>query len=230
VSGEPGAEVASSVAAVAILNHLKKIEKIKPIDLQDALIHAHSNIIMGTTTALIVVIERSGSFMCASVGDSAMYSIDKDGKVATQIEQMRVVGPGSSIFRFMMLRNVVGSVLGTEGDLQIYFKQGTLDPGESLLLLSDGITDNLVIKTQEGNVSDCTGVEDLKSIIGHDREIGKIVTRIRKEIWRRMEDKVELKEKDKSLLIKPDDFAMIGFTLREKAPQKKKKSPKKKRS
>jgi serine/threonine protein phosphatase PrpC len=216
VSGEPGAEAASSVAAFAILNYLKKRENITSIDLQDALIHGHNNIIMGSTTALIVVIEKDGSFICASVGDCALYSLDKNGEIKLQIEPMRAVGKGSAIFRFMMLRNLVGSVLGTREDLDIYSKKGKLDPGEFLLLMSDGITDNLKIKTKEGNVDDCSGEYDLAKIIGKQADVKKIVGKIKNEVWHRIQDKVEVKEENESLIIKPDDFALIGFKLKEK--------------
>jgi serine/threonine protein phosphatase PrpC len=228
VSGKPGAEAASSIATIAILNHLKKRDKLTTVDLQDALIHGHNNIIIGSTTALVVVIEKNGRFISASVGDSALYSIDKSKNLKLQIEPMRAVGKGSAIFRFMMLRNLVGSVLGTQGDLDIYLKDGKLDPGESLLLMTDGISDNLKIKTKEGNVTDCSGKDDLKNIIGKQSEIKKIISNIRKEIWKRIEDKVEVKEENESLLIKPDDFAIIGIKLKSSPKTRKTQNSKRK--
>lgn len=217
VSGEEGAEQASSVAAVAILNHLKRIESPTKEDVQEALITGAANIVYGLTTALVVVLDKKGGFIAGSVGDSVLYSLDKKGILKLEILPMRIVGEGSPVFRFLMFRNMVPSVLGLPADMEIYLKQGTLDPGDMLLLMTDGITDNLKIKIEEKKIKDCSGIDDLKEIIGKESDITKIVKKIRREILRRMEDRVDIKEEEESLIIKPDDLAIIGINLRQKS-------------
>ena len=55
VSGEPGADQASSVAAVALVNHLKNIASPDKNDIQNAFVKAHSNIVFGLTTVALAV-------------------------------------------------------------------------------------------------------------------------------------------------------------------------------
>jgi len=213
VSGEPGAEQASSVAAIAILNHLKGIDSPSKDDLQEAMVQGHTHITNGFTTALVVVMEKNGRFFSASVGDSVLYSIDKGSRVKQEFLQKRIVGEGSSIFRYMAFRNVVGSVLGAPGDMEIFFKQGKVEPGEFLLLVTDGVTDNLKFDVDEGMVKDCSGERDLKEIIGEKKDEKAIVKAIEEEVLARMENKVQINEAKESLIIKPDDLAIIciGF-------------------
>jgi serine/threonine protein phosphatase PrpC len=214
VSGEEGAEAASSVAAVAILNHLKDIKTPAKEDIQEALIEGHTNIVLGFTTALVVVIEKSGKFIIGSVGDTSVYSLDKSGKISLEIQPMRIVGEGEKLFRFFMLRNIVPSVLGSPRDLDIYFRDGSLENEDSLILMSDGITDNLSVIVEEGKVTDVSGEDDLKKIIGAQKDTKTTVRKIYKEIIKRIEDKTEIKEKNLALMIKPDDLAIIGFTMK----------------
>jgi serine/threonine protein phosphatase PrpC len=227
VSGEEGAEQASSIAAIAILNNLKDNDDITKDDLQDALVNAHSHIVYGFTTALVVAIKPDGGFVSASIGDSTIYSFDKSGNLDIVMDIMRMVGVGSPVFRFALFRNNVTSVLGLQADLEIYFKDGKLDPGDSLLLVTDGILDNLKIEIEDEKVKSCSGIMDLKEIIGKENDIKKITRKIRNEILKRIEDNVEIKEESESLIIKPDDFAIIGVHYKGKSKAKKAKLPRK---
>jgi len=236
VSGEQGAEQASSVAAIAILNHLKDIDSPSKDDLQEAMVQGHSHITNGYTTALVVIVEKNGRFSSASVGDSALYSIDKAGMIKLELLPKRIVGEGSSIFRFMAFRNIVGSVLGAPGDMEIFFKEGMLDAGDLLLMATDGITDNLKFDVEEGKVKDCSGERDLKEIIGEKNEAKAIIKTIEEEIMRRIENKVQINEAKESLIIKRDDLAIICLKFNEERyesqlgmPAKKKRKPKNKK-
>jgi serine/threonine protein phosphatase PrpC len=228
VSGEEGAEQASSIATIAILNFLKNNDSIKKDDLHDALVNAHSHIVYGFTTVLVVVVKPDGSFLSASVGDSTIYSLSKSGKLNLEMDLMRMVGVGSPVFRFALFRNNVTSVLGLQADLEIFFKEGSLDSGDSLLLVTDGILDNLKFEIENEKVKSCSGIKDLSNIIDKEKNIKKITTKIRKEILKRMDDRIEIKEETESLIIKPDDFAIIGLQFIGKKKTNKSKSTKKK--
>lgn len=222
VSGEQGAEQASSIAAIAILNYLREKDRITKEDLQDALTGAHSHIVYGFTTALVVAIKPDGSFLSASIGDSTFYSLGRNSELDLVMDVMRMVGVGSPVFRFALFRNNVTSVLGLDADLEIYFKDGMLEPGDTLILVTDGILDNLKFQTEDNKVKSCSGTEDMKEIIGKKHEAKAIVRNIRSEILKRMKNPAEIKEGNQSLIIKPDDFAIIAIHFKGKAQPKKK--------
>lgn len=209
VSGEPGADQASSVAAIAILNHLKGIPSPKKNDIQAAFVKAHSNIVFGFSTVALVIVMKNGSFICGSVGDSMAYSLDTKGTVRPELPGARIVGPGSPIQRFLMYRNVVPAALGMPNDMEICFKQGELSQGDSILLMTDGVIDNMAIYMDNGTVKDCTGAKDLASVIGDAKDASSVMSRIKDETIRRMDAGFDIRDPDRVLVAKKDDMAVI---------------------
>jgi serine/threonine protein phosphatase PrpC len=209
VSGEPGADQASSVAAVALVNHLKNIASPDKNDIQNAFVKAHSNIVFGLTTVALAVIMKDGRFLCGSVGDSMAYSVETRGTARPELPGARIVGPGSPLLRYLTYRNVVPAALGMQKDMEMCFKRGELSKGESVLLMTDGVTDNLTIYVENGVVKDCTGAKDLGSIIGDAKDAASVVRRIGDEIIRRMDAKFDIRDPGRVLVAKKDDVAVI---------------------
>jgi hypothetical protein len=214
VSGEPGAAEASSIAALAILNHLKGKDSPTKNDMQESLVNAHANVIVGYTTASVAVVERGGRFICASVGDSTIYSLGKDGGMKLELQPMRTVGKGAPVDEFIFQRMVVPVALGLDADMQILMREGKLDDGDFLLVMTDAIMDNLKIKVKGGKVADTSGVEDLRLIIGDASGAANVVKSIRDETVRRMDARFDIREKDSVLVSKLDDLAIVGLLFK----------------
>ncbi|MFH1393566.1 MAG: protein phosphatase 2C domain-containing protein [Candidatus Micrarchaeota archaeon] len=187
VSGEPGADRASSAAAAEILRILKGLKSPGEKGMREALTAAHASLTDGYTTALVVFVGKDGRFVAASVGDSSLYSIDIKGNISLEMPLGRIVKEGDTIFRFMKFRNIVKSVIGwNAGGMEIQMQRGKLSAGEILILSSDCLPDNLEIEVSEFNVEDASGTRDLKGIIGRSRSPEKILDKIYKEIRGRM--------------------------------------------
>jgi hypothetical protein len=214
VSGEPGAAEASSIAALAMLNHLKGKDSPTKNDMQESLVNAHANVIVGYTTAAVIVVEKTGRFICASVGDSTIYSYSKSGVVKLELQPMRVVGKGTPLDEFIFQRMVVPVALGLDADMQILIRDGKLEGGDSILVMTDAVMDNLKIKLKGGKVADTSGVEDLKLIIGDASGAAEVVKSIRDEIVRRMDARFDIREKDSALVSKLDDLAIVGLLFK----------------
>lgn len=215
VSGEAGADKASSFAAESIFEELKDISSPSEKQIKKALVNVHTNIDHGFTTALIVVILPSGSYLAASVGDSSLYSIDKKGQVDLEIPLSRIIGDGDNKFRYFLFRDIVRHALGwTKCDLEIMFQKGKLSNGEILILTSDGLSDNLKIKISEDKIQDASGRHDLKKIIGAERSPEKITKALYAEFKKR--SKLRKKTETKGFILAPklDDLALVVFRFR----------------
>lgn len=209
VSGEPGAAMASSDAAKAILECLKTVKEPGESAVKEAMAKAHLAIRIGYTTATILHMSRDGKFIVASLGDSPAFSIDKAGKVALELKMARAVGDGDSILKFFHFRNMVTSVLGSQTPLEISMRGGTLKGGEVLILASDGLSDNLYLEVKEGYVSDSSGTKDLSRIIGKLRSPGAIVKKLLKTTETRVRGE-RCEEPGRVLVPKVDDIAIIA--------------------
>jgi serine/threonine protein phosphatase PrpC len=208
VSGEPDAANASSLAATHVIEFLKS----KPHDdkaIRDALIHASREILKGYTTASVVSIQKNGSFIMASVGDSPIYGLNKSGELGLEIPPGRPVGKGDAIFKFMNFRTLVTSVLGpSEVDMEIQIKEGKISSGEILIIASDGLSDNLFVKVKDGYVEDASGSDDLKDLIGALSDPRKIVKNLEDELSKRIA-KGKVEKPGLVLFPKHDDLAII---------------------
>ncbi len=208
VSGEPDASHASSLAATDIIEFLKP----KPHNdrnIRDAIIHASKEILKGYTTASIISITKDGSFIMATVGDSPIYGMDKEGELGLEIRPGRPVGKGDAIFKFMNFRTLVTSVLGpSEIDMEIQMKEGKISKDEIIILSSDGLSDNLFVKVKDGYVEDASGADDLKELIGEMKTPEKIVKTLEEELKSRI-SKGNVEKPGLVLHPKPDDLAII---------------------
>lgn len=207
VSGEAGAASASSVAASAILEHLKKQDKAEEKTIKKAILHANQKIEHGLTTAVIAFMEKNGSVVVAGVGDSPVYGVSK-GKAGLELPIGRPVGDKDSIFKFLYFRNLVSSVLGPSGiDIHVNMRSGRLRKGEMLILATDGLSDNLYLKVHEGYVTDSSGAEDLSKLIARKKKPETIVKHLMKEVLRRI-SRGKKEGKGRLLAPKIDDIAI----------------------
>ncbi len=188
VSGEPGASFASSDAAKAALSFLKTVKTPSEAAMKEALTKAHLAIRLGATTATILHLAKDGSFMLASIGDSPAYSINSRGALALEMPLARTVGDGDSILKFFYFRNLVTSVLGSLGDLNVNIRSGKLKKGEILILASDGLSDNLYMEVRGGFVTDSSGKKDLSAIIGKLRSPSALVKKLLSVLEKRILD------------------------------------------
>jgi serine/threonine protein phosphatase PrpC len=210
VSGEPGAAQASSSAAEAVMDFLKKEKKASEDCVKEAMKKASLAIERGDTTGTVLFMEKDGSFAIGSVGDSLAYGINKKGEVGSEIPQSRLVGNDHSIFKYLYFRNIVTSVIGPSGsEMDMHILTGKLHKGEIMILATDGVSDNLHFKIKDGYVSDTAGTADLKEIVGDEKEPDKIVKRITSEMIKRVaSERSELA--DKMLVPKKDDLAIVA--------------------
>lgn len=214
VSGEEGASAASSVAAESILSALVPQARISEGKMKEAVLKAHGEIKFGLTTAAILFLEKSGSFLLAGVGDSPVYGINRKGQVSLELPLARNVGDKDSILKFFYFRNLLTSALGGgTPEVSLNLRKGKLGKGEVLILASDGLADNLFVATDDGYVTESSGLADLSSLIGKRKEPEKIVRTLFAEISKRLSvGRVELR---KSMLVpKEDDIAIIAVRMK----------------
>jgi|GEM_PF-1548272 len=212
VSGEPSADSASTIAASTVLKELKEVKTPTAKKLKDALSKAHAEVNEGYTTALVLFVKKDGSYMVASVGDSALYSLDS-GEIDLEIPLGRIVSKGDTIFRFMKFRNIVKSVVGwASGGMEINIQRGKLSSGNILIAATDCLPDNLEVEVSEFNVEEQSGKVDLGRIIGKTRDPQKILDKIYETIRERMSNEGR-KQRGKYLLeSKLDDLGIIVFS------------------
>ena len=208
VSGEKGAANASSIAAKSMLGSLKKLDRADAKEIKAAISKASRDIDEGFTTVALAFLESNGSFIIASVGDSAIYS--KSGKeVSLELPLGRPVAKGDSVLKFFGFRNLVTSVVGpTNFEIEVHMADGMIGKGDILIIASDGLVDNLYVETKEGYVSDGTGCRDLGQLIksSSPKTIVKDLDRI---IQKRIK-KGKLEEENRILDPKTDDISIIA--------------------
>lgn len=213
VSGEEAAASASSEAAGATLAYLKKSDSCDEKRMKEAFSLAQHKIQRGYTTALVFFVKSDGSFVIASAGDSPAYGLDEKGGLEPELPLGRAVKDGDGIFKYLHFRNIVTSVLGPGGgEAEAHMRSGKLDKNEIFILASDGLSDNLWLKTSEGFVTGSSGSDDLKKLIGTERSPEKIAKKLAGEIDRRV--KAGRKELKNALLVPKEDdlsLAVIRF-------------------
>ncbi len=210
VSGEAGAASASSLAAASVLESLKGKRPTEK-DIREAFISASRKIMHGFTTISVVMVDEGGRFIMASVGDSPIYGITREGGIGLEHPLGRPVADGDALLKFLSFRNLVTSVLGPSStDIEIRVSKGTIKKGEMVLIASDGLSDNLYLITKAGYVTDSSGVQDLKRLIGKLRSPERIVKMLDKEVESRI-SKGKVEEKCRVLVPKEDDVAIIAL-------------------
>ncbi len=207
VSGDADADLASGKAAQSVLGLLKLIKKADEEELKKVLWNTNQVIKRGFTTASIFFIEKNGNYAIASVGDSPIFTII-NSKVLSESVSDRPVGIGSPVFEFFQSRNIVSSVLGMK-EIQIQTKSDKLEKGDLLLLCSDGISDNLLIKVKNNFIVDDSGTQDLSEILKKETDPKKIVKKLSADIIARMDHPPMLKT-DFVFEPKQDDLSILA--------------------
>lgn len=215
VSGEPGADLASAEAADFFLNFLKKFDTISQKKMNDAAHFAREHVKSGFTTASIIFLEKNGTFLAASVGDSPIYSLDKNEKIDIELPLSRPVGDGDSILKFFNFRVFVSTVFGgfhsgKNPEIHMNMRKGRIAKDEILIVASDCLIDNLYVEFNDGYITESAGKSDLKSLIGSLREPKKIIGILSDEIEKRSKGK-KIESGSKILEPKLDDLTIIAL-------------------
>jgi serine/threonine protein phosphatase PrpC len=141
-----------------------------------SLLELYSSNMRGGTTAIVAAILPDRRFLVANIGDSVGYLMDGDGHIRRILEDETMILPDGSRERLSKInlhpdlyswaRNILpGSISEQFGEEQIDICEGVIGPKSRLVLVSDGITKNLFVKTnQEGGVFGVDGCDDLMGI------------------------------------------------------------------
>jgi serine/threonine protein phosphatase PrpC len=212
VSGEAGAANASTEAASAILEALKSENHADPKAVERAFIKAQEKITFGLTTAAVAFIEKTGAFVVAGVGDSPVYGVDKKGKITLELPLARAVKDGDAILKYFYYRNLLTSAIGQDSSGELAIRSGKLEKGEMLILASDGLSDNLYVKTKEGFVTDSSGCEDLADIARGKKTAESLANALSDETAKRISvGKIE--RHDSMLVPKEDDLSIAVIRM-----------------
>ena len=213
VSGEPGAEEASSDAAEAALDYLKGLDKAGEKEIKEALSRAHLAINISSTTASLLFLRKDGSFIVAAIGDSPIYGVDSKGKLGLEVPLARTVKDNDSILKYFAFRNYITAALGGPAELlEVSIRSGKLKKGEMFIIASDGLSDNLFVKVKEGYVTDSSGIDDLQSLIRKKNVPSAMVKTLMAEIEKRLSTG-RIEKKNSSLVPKEDDIAIAVVKL-----------------
>jgi hypothetical protein len=118
---------------------------------------------------------------------------------------------------YTALRNVVNQTIDVEGlqETAIETASGVLCAGETLLIVSDGVTKNLRMKIdpESGVICEASGCEDMERIL---RKKQDIVGAVYEMVWRRtamFHERIIIKG-DNALSGADDDVALVSLTTR----------------
>ena len=168
MGGHQCGEVASSLALEALQQAIDVGESLeRAVQLANqAVLDAASDDGMGTT--LVAAHFRGSDFKLAWVGDSRAYRVSADGiaqltRDHSWVQMMVDAGelePADA--RDHAWRNIILRCLGREAPLEIGNASGTLQPGELLLLCSDGLTNE---RTDAQIHAGCTFAATLEKLV-----------------------------------------------------------------
>ncbi len=162
MGGHAGGQEASRIATQTIQDYLKEhwhsIEP-SPVLLEGALLAANQAILqdqrthpvrsdMGTT-AVVVIFREDQQPWCAHIGDSRLYrlrgakleQITEDHTLVAKLMRFGEITPDQA--RVHPLRHVLAQCLGREDLQKVDIQQFQVQPGDRLLLCSDGLTEEL---------------------------------------------------------------------------------------
>jgi len=163
LGGHAGGEIASRLAVEAIRDRISltserggKIED----DLIEAIKGANTSInilakeqsLLGMGTTVVVARIEGDRAIIAHVGDSRAYLIR--GMTITQVtrdhtiveEYVRIGLLSSQDARYHPYRHILSRALGTSGDVEIDVAEIRLEPGDTIILCTDGLTNMLTDK------------------------------------------------------------------------------------
>ena len=154
MGGARAGELASKLAAETVLEYVKSSGDTSPEALMRAFEDANRAVIraagesknlQGMGTTLVAALESETGVILASVGDSRAYRFD--GSLLTPItvdqtwvqEVGRVLGIDEGSLRNHPMRHVLTMAIGVTEDLRIHTYAIQMQPGDQLLLSSDGL-------------------------------------------------------------------------------------------
>jgi len=214
VSGQSHSAEASSRAAGAALESLKEERKVSMSALERALSAAGGAIERGYTTASICMVGSDGTLAMASVGDSPVYGLSKDGSISLELPLDRAVKEGDSVLKYTQYRNMLRSALGPAREKpDAHLRKGELSRGEGILVASDGLSDNLHLLLMDGYVTDASGCADLSALLGSERSPERIAAILESEIARRRQGG-RIEGQGRLIIPKDDDLALVAFRFK----------------
>ena len=155
MGGHNGGDLASRYTVESIIEYLEQAEEKRPIPLLSEAIHyANDRVIekaatdkaldgMGTTVVAAVI--KDGYLYVANVGDSRLYLIDERISQITRdhslVEEMIRMGElQRKDARSHPDKNVITRAVGIKTPVRVDFFDVKLEPGDHILLCSDGLT------------------------------------------------------------------------------------------
>jgi PPM family protein phosphatase len=173
MGGHAGGEEASRIATQSIRECLEAnwSDELEPaILLKDALVEANQNIVQNQrtsperadmgTTAVVVIFPANRQPWCAHVGDSRLYllrndtlkQVTEDHTWVAQAVRAGILMPDQA--RLHPWRHVLAQCLGREDLTHIEIQPVEIEAGDTLLLCSDGLTEEVDDGTIESHL--CT--------------------------------------------------------------------------
>lgn len=158
MGGHKAGDYASREATKTIVEYIEHSDEENPIAVIGKAIElANSNLWkksvesedyagMGTTMVVATIIDES--LYVANVGDSRLYLLNDEIKQITKdhslVEEMiRLGGIDEEIARYHPKKNVITRAVGGGSEIQIDFFEIQLEPGDVILMCSDGLTNML---------------------------------------------------------------------------------------
>lgn len=158
MGGHKAGDYASREATKTIVEYIEHSDEENPITVIGKAIElANSNLWkksvesedyagMGTTMVVATIIDES--LYVANVGDSRLYLLNDEIKQITKdhslVEEMiRLGGIDEEIARYHPKKNVITRAVGGGSEIQIDFFEIQLEPGDVILMCSDGLTNML---------------------------------------------------------------------------------------
>lgn len=158
MGGHQAGDYASRFIAEKLVTHLKLTEdtRIVPvlrdgIEMVNELLYKESMKkpeLNGMGTTLVVAVVEDLTMYVANVGDSRLYlirnqlkQITKDHSYVEELVSMGQLERGSKDYKEK--KNIITRAVGTEDKLEIDFFEVSLEPGDYILLCSDGLSNML---------------------------------------------------------------------------------------
>lgn len=158
MGGHSGGEVASSTATETIVSYINNSDIDKPVKLlQHAIEEANSKLVSmaaedegldGMGTTIVAATLKDDQLYLANVGDSRLYIIHEDIEQITKDHSLvdELVRSGSiskEEARFHPKKNIITRAVGAREGILIDLFQVSLEPGDLILMCTDGLTNML---------------------------------------------------------------------------------------
>ncbi|MBN1170506.1 protein phosphatase 2C domain-containing protein [Candidatus Micrarchaeota archaeon] len=179
----------------------------------------------GGTTALFVFVYPDWKFHAVSVADSALYKYGKQ-QTTRFFSFSDIYGvckdatiPFTALYpdNYIVLRNVISDSVNLSDSYTVQVTEGRLDPGETMIIATDGLTKNLrhMVDSRTGLMLDISGCEDLHALMssanGNAAEFLLDTIRKRMKLSQQIRDKKVI-ENNTVLAPADDDLGIITVT------------------